>query len=154
MDSDEYVELFHDKPTGDQVDFYEDDICTDGARNGPGYVYILSEHTQSNGQPTHYYKIGVSSKPDKRIADLQTGNPRPLTFHGEPIRVSKVISAERLVHKAVGSYASGLGGGREWFYVPQEDWKSFWDCYQKALSEYTENSEVHTSRLMTTLTSN
>ena len=155
MDFDEHVKLFHDKSTGDKVayDFYEDDVCTDGAKNGPGYIYLLSEHTQSNGQPTCYYKIGVSSKPNKRIADLQTGNPRPLMFHDEPRRVSKVISAERLVHKAVGSYASGLGGGKEWFYVPREEWESFWNCYQKALSEYSENSEICTSRLMPTSTS-
>ena len=159
MDLEEHVKLLHDsqKSAGEKVDFFEDDICTDGARNGPGYVYLLSEHTRSNGQPTHYYKIGVSSKPNKRIADLQTGNPRPLAFQGEPILVSKVISAERQVHKAVASYASSLGGGQEWFYVPQQDWESFWNCFQKALREHTENSDgctcPCTCRLMPTVVS-
>ena len=156
MDSEEHIELLHDsqRSTGEMADILEDDICTDGARNAPGFVYLLSEHTQSNGHPTHYYKIGVSSKPTKRIADLQTGNPRPLVFQGEPTRVSKVISAERQVHKAVASYASGLGGGQEWFHVPQEDWESFWNCYQKALSAYVEDTtEGCTCSIMPTVTS-
>ena len=142
MDVEEQVTLFREirKSTEKDVDFIEDDVCTDGARNGPGFVYLLSEHTWSNGQPTHYYKIGVSSTPRKRIADLQTGNPRPLVFQGEPVRVSKVISAERRVHRAVGSYASSLGGGKEWFHVPHQDWESFWNSYQKALSEYVEDT--------------
>ena len=134
----------------EQLDYSDDEIDTDGARNGPGYVYLLSEHTKSNGQPTHFYKIGVSSKPDKRIADLQTGNPRPLLFQGAPIRVSRVISAEKSAHKAVAYYASSLGGGQEWFYVSQQDWEKFWNCYQKTLSEYAENCEGCTCRPLPT----
>lgn len=136
-----HVELLHGNLTREKADIYEDEVFKDGAKNGPGYVYLLSERTRRNGgQPTNYYKIGVSSKPDKRLADLQTGNPRPLVFQGEPTCVSRVISAERAVHKAVELYASSLGGGQEWFHVPERDWEKFWNSYQKELSEYTKGS--------------
>lgn len=128
----------------------EDEVFTDGVRNGPGFVYLLSEHSQTDGQVTHYYKIGATSNPAKRVADLQTGNPRPLHLQGEPMYVSRVISAERSIHKAVARYASKLGGGQEWFYVPQQDWKHFWEGYQKAIKPYlcmenAEENEVKTN---------
>ena len=120
----------------------EDEVFTDGARNGPGFVYLLSEYTKTEGQPTCYYKIGVSSKPRKRIADLQTGNPRPLYFKEKPTNVTRVISAEKAIHKAVGTYAVNLGGGQEWFHVPQHNWIDFWNCYQKAIEQYTRSTET------------
>ena len=111
-------------------------VFADGVRCGPGFIYLLSEQSKTDGQTTCHYKIGVTSNPAKRVADLQTWNPRPLYLQGEPKHVSRVLSAERSIHKAVGKYASKLGGGQEWFYVPQQDWKHFWECYQKAIKPY------------------
>ena len=115
-----------------------DEVFTDGARNGRGFVYLLSEQNRTKGEPTSYYKIGVASKPERRLADLQTGNPRPLCFKGEPARVTKVISAEKSAHKALSSYATNLGGGREWFQVAEEKWLDFWNTFQKAIEPYKE----------------
>lgn len=48
-----------------------------GRRKGKqGFVYLIGE--LEKGQPTPYVKIGYSTKPDARPAELQTGNPRPL----------------------------------------------------------------------------
>ena len=118
-----------------------DEVFTDGAKNGPGFIYLLSEHSKTNGEPTCYYKIGVASKPERRLADLQTGNPRPMYFKGEPTRVTKAISAEKCAQKAVAVYATGIGGGREWFYVGEERWKDFWNCFQKAIEPYVTERE-------------
>lgn len=41
-----------------------------------GYVYLIIEDLPGGG--IHYGKIGYSTNPAKRVAELQTGNPRPL----------------------------------------------------------------------------
>ena len=136
------LEVTEDDTAQERLEHDQDeDIFTDGARDGPGFVYLLSEHNKTGGHPTSYYKIGVSSQPSKRKADLQTGNPRPLYFKGQPTRVTKILSAERSIHKAVASYAISLGGGQEWFCVPQQNWEHFWDSYQKAINLYTASNE-------------
>ena len=122
----------HDTPLEEE----DDEVFTDGARNAPGFVYLLCERSSLEGESTGYYKIGVSCKPEKRLSDLQTGNPRPLHFQEKPTLVSKVISAEKSIHKAVSCYAASTGGGQEWFCVPQHNWKEFWNCYQKAIEPY------------------
>jgi hypothetical protein len=46
-------------------------------RNGvPGYVYLITEDRLGGG--IRYVKIGYSVNPQKRVAELQTGNPRLL----------------------------------------------------------------------------
>ncbi len=41
-----------------------------------GYVYLITEHF--DGGALRYVKIGYSVNPRKRVAELQTGNPRKL----------------------------------------------------------------------------
>lgn len=41
-----------------------------------GYVYLITESNEGGG--LRYGKIGYSVNPKKRVAELQTGNPRPL----------------------------------------------------------------------------
>lgn len=45
----------------------------------PGYVYLIIEVRP--GGALDYGKIGYSVNPKKRVAELQTGNPRPLCLH-------------------------------------------------------------------------
>lgn len=44
-----------------------------------GYVYLIVEDIPGGG--LEYGKIGFSTNPRKRVAELQTGNPRPLRLH-------------------------------------------------------------------------
>jgi hypothetical protein len=44
-----------------------------------GYVYLIVEDIAGGG--LEYGKIGYSTNPRKRVAELQTGNPRPLRLH-------------------------------------------------------------------------
>lgn len=82
---------------------------TDGAsHDGPGFIYIIWE------EGTTYFKCGRSNKPSKRLGDLQTGNPRRLTISPKPVTV--MSSAENDLLKVMDKdFASGFGGGKEWF---------------------------------------
>ena len=77
------------------------------------YLYIIHE------KGTHYYKIGISDDPDKRLADLQTGNPREL----ERISVMKfdqnVKDVEGNLQQELKRYRKGIKGGTEWFKFPE-----------------------------------
>jgi Meiotically Up-regulated Gene 113 (MUG113) protein len=44
-----------------------------------GYVYLIIEVNKDGG--LRYGKVGYSVNPRKRVAELQTGNPRPLALH-------------------------------------------------------------------------
>lgn len=51
-----------------------------GERDGKqGYVYLIIEVNPGGG--LHYGKVGFSTNPQARVAELQTGNPRPLALH-------------------------------------------------------------------------
>ena len=92
--------------------------------DGQGYVYIIQEG-DGYGGATSYYKVGSSDNLNKRLQDLQTGNPRPIGIV-EHWQVHDKTSAERAAHNAVAGYASMLGGGREWYkFVPDNDWRDF-----------------------------
>lgn len=43
------------------------------AENGWQYLYLISAHSGP-------VKIGITADPEQRLADLQTGNPRPLSL--------------------------------------------------------------------------
>lgn len=44
-----------------------------------GYVYLIIEVNPGGG--LSYGKVGFSTNPKARVAELQTGNPRPLALH-------------------------------------------------------------------------
>ena len=45
-------------------------------------------------------KMGISADPDRRLRDLQTGHPEPLTvYYREPVAVDRVRLYERLLHR-------------------------------------------------------
>lgn len=67
------------------------------------YIYVIGE----NDGP---YKVGRAKEPQKRLADLQTANPRKLRMHLLSLAEDAVV-AEALLHKVLEPYrVSG-----EWF---------------------------------------
>ena len=77
----------------------------DGA--GPGYIYLA--YVEPN-----YFKVGQSRNPQKRLSDLQTGNPQPLQCL-RCVPVTNMDASERAVQRALAQYHCTLGGGTEWF---------------------------------------
>jgi hypothetical protein len=110
-------------------------IVPDGATNDEGYVYCIAEY--EDGKETGYFKIGTANDPEKRLRDLQTGNVRQLKSLNEyQAHVSQRLDAEREAHRALEEYKVDLGGGKEWFKVPQGEQKKFYDLFCKAIEQY------------------
>ncbi|XP_078060746.1 uncharacterized protein LOC144486569 [Mustelus asterias] len=77
------------------------------------HIYLIHE------KDTTYYKVGFSQNPEKRLSQLQTGNPRQL------IPVCHVaVSAnekEKEVQDELKDFKAKLDGGTEWFNLDTED---------------------------------
>ena len=86
----------------------------------PGYIYVLQEGISATG----YYKLGSSGDLGRRLANLQTGNPRQLGILKKWI-VGDMTAAEGKARKAVEQYAATLGGGREWYDVASNHLQTF-----------------------------
>jgi len=68
-------------------------------------------------EDTDYYKVGHPQNPHSRISDLQTGNPRKLIYL---CSVQENESTdEKKVHQHLADYRVELGGGTEWFKIPE-----------------------------------
>jgi hypothetical protein len=81
-------------------------------RNGvPGYVYLIVE--DEDGGALRYGKIGYSVNPEKRVAELQTGNPRLLRLL---YKMQGTLEDERRLHA---KYAKD-NVLQEWFEVTKE----------------------------------
>ncbi|MCG8621957.1 MAG: GIY-YIG nuclease family protein [Proteobacteria bacterium] len=106
-------------------------IVPDGASNDEGYVYCIAEYM--DGRETGYFKIGTAKDSDKRLKDLQTGNPCELKIWKEPQWVSKRLNAEKAAHAALKEYKVDQGGGTEWFKVPQDEQDNFYDLFCEAI---------------------
>ena len=77
----------------------------------PEYVYLITEST------TKYFKVGQSGDPEKRLGELQTGNPRDLKLHFKK-QVTDMAKAEDQLLQKLREKNSGFkpcGGGTEWF---------------------------------------
>ena len=97
--------------------------------NGAQYIYVLREGYQTDDK-TGYYKIGKSVRPEKRLRNLQTGNPRRLHFHCDPnywqVNDRQVFAAERAAFNAVNgngdfkrvTFPDRRHKNTEWFYSP------------------------------------
>lgn len=109
-------------------------IVPDGASNDEGYVYCVAEY--EGGKESGYFKIGTANDTEKRLRDLQTGNPRQLKTWKEPQLVSQRLDAERAAHTALEEYKANQGGGTEWFKVPQNEQEKFYDLFCEAIEQY------------------
>ena len=110
-------------------------IEADGASNDQGYVYCIAEYDEK-GKETGYIKVGTAYEPEKRLAGLQTGNPRPLKIWRESRLVSKRLDAEKAAHKHLEKYKANVGGGTEWFMVPLSERDKFYDLFCEATEQY------------------
>lgn len=109
----------------------DDTEAVDGASNDDGFVYCIAEC--EGGRESGYFKVGTAANPDKRLADLQTGNVRQLQFWGNPKRVSRRLTVEKAAHNALSKYAIDLGGGKEWFKaVTPNEKRDFYRCFCNA----------------------
>lgn len=80
---------------------------TDGPASIPGFVYLVNE------EGSNFFKIGRAVDPDKRLADLQTAQPRKLEMNAVP--VSNMAQAEACLKEVMKKHYSGTTGGTEWF---------------------------------------
>lgn len=76
-----------------------------------GYVYCILE--TSPGGAMRYAKIGFSTNPSARVAELQTGNPRELTLHA--MKVGTIVDEIKL-HRKYSAHNVRL----EWFHPTSE----------------------------------
>ena len=109
-------------------------------RDRSGYVYMMIEESTTWMEiPMHYYKIGSTINPGKRLRDLQTGNPRKLNYVDNcVIPVSDKIAAERRAQERLQEYLveDYPKGGKEWYKVSASDFESFKYIYITAVEEY------------------
>ncbi|XP_038639296.1 uncharacterized protein LOC119956285 isoform X2 [Scyliorhinus canicula] len=76
-------------------------------------VYLLRE------EGSDYYIVGHSNNYQRRISELQTGNPRKLICLCSTIMNDK--DDEKKVREALEEYKVNLGGGTKWFVIPEDD---------------------------------
>lgn len=80
-----------------------------------GYIYIIAD-----GEG--YIKVGVSSSPEKRMKQLQTGHASRLRLiYSEEFRCSRkhLLRVENMVHGEIGNVYKRYSG--EWFKVDEEE---------------------------------
>ena len=114
------------------------------------YVYLI----QCKSIKPYPVKVGVAVSPEKRIADLQTGNPYPLHLIASIKFDSrkKACEFEAFVHK--GHRGCCMGG--EWFKSAGLNinksirmWNSFKDSKSKAVKMSLKIANVHGSKAET-----
>ena len=109
-----------------------------------GFVYILREDVGP------YHKVGITNDVDRRVRDLQTGNPRKLhvVYKKEVNDVSKAETAAKEAAKDFKVSAS-MQGGTEWYNVPANQYNAFENAIEHAINAYaTAEKAVLMSRLM------
>ena len=80
---------------------------------GYAYLYII------NACGTGFYKIGISSNPNKRLKTLQTASPHSLKIIDKfKYRRDKAYKLEQYLHKYFKSIK--CKGGKEWFNINNE----------------------------------
>ena len=100
------------------------------------YVYFI----QQDGNGRQPIKIGYSENVEKRVTDLQTGNPVKLSIRMKIPCDDKAqaVHIERILHRIAGKKYRSLEG--EWFLI-YGSWKSLLDAAYKSstkLDEYPE----------------
>ena len=79
------------------------------------FVYIIRHGNQ------RIYKIGISDKPEKRVKQLQTGNPYPLKIIFQTSIISSIHcrKVESVIHKYLKEKGHWIRG--EWFRIEDND---------------------------------
>ena len=88
-----------------------------GPRSGPGYVYLV------RAVNTNLIKIGMSTRPERRLQTLQTGCPQELELV-EEWQVNNMLQAERAALQAMDEHnlqrTNPNFRAREWFFLTQQ----------------------------------
>jgi Meiotically up-regulated gene 113 len=74
------------------------------------YIYII-------GSDKPPYKVGISKNPQRRLKDLQTGHPYPLTIHSI---VETSTANNKLLESVIHRNLRHLRTNGEWFDIPLE----------------------------------
>lgn len=101
------------------------------------FIYVITYKTKNKKR---YYKIGASNNPDKRLKQLQTGNPFKL-FLLSVYRI-KDRSIEKLIHKSLKKH--NLEG--EWFLLDKKN-------LRKVIKIILKNNQLNESTLRVIKTS-
>ena len=84
----------------------------------PGFIYIITMHGNAHGyNAPPFAKVGCTNNCQRRIQDLQSGNPYRLSCSSN-WQVSSKLNAEAAAHTELNlrHLRVNMGGGREWFY--------------------------------------
>ena len=99
---------------------------TDGPASGPGEVYLIAQ------SGSNFFKVGRSKRLDKRLSDLQTGQPQKLIVK-ERESVDNMAEVEQLLLAKMRDNFFPAPGGTEWFEgdiaKAQETFESIVDNY-------------------------
>ena len=109
---------------------------------GDGYVYLIAEYNEK-GKLTRYFKVGGTGEENRntRRNNLNTGNPRHLKVeYYEPVTRTK--DAENDAHKDLIDWRVNMGGGKEWYYVPENQFETFIIKFFHAIRKYRPNGCV------------
>ena len=92
-----------------------DKINIDNKNIQNNFVYIIRHGNQ------RIYKIGISDKPEKRVKQLQTGNPYPLKIIFQTSIISSIHcrKVESVIHKYLKEKGHWMRG--EWFRIEDND---------------------------------
>ena len=71
------------------------------------FVYVITDG--------HRVKVGSSIDPNRRIRELQAGNPRPLQFSFVGITPGPGFDIEMKAKDILRSYRANMHGGDEWY---------------------------------------
>ncbi|CAI8025918.1 hypothetical protein GBAR_LOCUS14939 [Geodia barretti] len=81
---------------------------TDAPASRPGEVYLIAQ------SGSNFFKVGRSVDPDKRLSDLQTGQPQKLIMKERKTVGNMVEVEQRLLAKMRDKFVP-MPGGTEWF---------------------------------------
>ena len=103
---------------------------TDFSAHESGYIYIITQEGQS-GEPFTLCKVGRTNDLNRRLGQLQTGNPQLLDYY-RTFSVRDMAEAEKMAHTAVSKYHTT----GEWFRVPKREMAAFVGEIASAVRSY------------------
>ena len=83
--------------------------------DGAGYVYVMRDQNRARGEEV---KVGRAQDPQRRVAQLKTGNPHIEYVTAVATRRQKTLEETAhvlLAQEGVPRVLAGGGAGREWF---------------------------------------
>jgi len=135
------------------------------------YVYVIKQRGTASG---NFFKVGCSFTPEKRLKQLQVGNPYRLDLHAKHRASSKrgdigaMFACERAVHIALRDYGGpnanqsiqvhmkdsvDMNNYSEWFWTEQDDLTSVDGLVKMAMNPPQQASSSSTAHVPSTASS-